>query len=84
MMRCNFHIFSIFEIATVRPKKLTICFSGTARVTSTPPALKIFIAFPVFSILFVDWLVRILKVENFAGNYSDTLIFGISFQKIKN
>ena len=68
-----------------------------------PPASKIFIAFPVFTlknhlyiancqlgrpsfaaILFADWLVRILKVENFSGNYSDTSICSISFKKIKN
>ena len=36
------------------------------------------------AILFVDWLVRILKVENFSGNYSDTSFFSISFKKIKN
>ena len=35
-------------------------------------------------ILFVDWLVRILKVENFSGNYSDTSFYGISFKKMKN
>ena len=36
------------------------------------------------AILFVDWLVRILKVENFSGNYSDTSFFSISFKKNKN
>ena len=38
----------------------------------------------IAAILFVDWLVRILKVENFSGNYSDTSFFSISFKKIKN
>ena len=33
------------------------------------------------TILFVDWLVRILEVENFSGNYS---FFSILFQKNKN
>ena len=32
----------------LRPKKIIICFSGTARVTFNSPAPKIFIAFPVF------------------------------------
>ena len=36
------------NILNLRPKKLIICFSGTARVTFNPPAPKIFIAFPVF------------------------------------
>ena len=36
------------------------------------------------AILFVDWLVRILKVENFSGNHSDTSFFSISFKKNKN
>ena len=36
------------------------------------------------AILFVDWLVRILKVKNFSGNYSDTSFFSISFKKNKN
>ena len=38
------------------------------------------------AILFVDvdWLVRILKVKNFPRKYSDTLFYGISFQKITN
>ena len=62
-----------------------------------PPASKIFIAFSVFtlkntsqivslgrpsfaSILF-DWLVRILKVENISGNYSDTSFYSISLKK---
>ena len=36
------------------------------------------------TILFVDWLVRILKVEIFSGNYSDTSFYSISFNKIKN
>ena len=63
-----------------------------------PPRTKNFIAFPVSgivslgwpcqpsfaAILFVDWLVRILKVENFSGNYSDTLFCSISFNKNKN
>ena len=38
----------------------------------------------ICAILFVDWLVRILKVENFSGNYSDTSFYSISFNKIKN
>ena len=29
------------------------------------------------AILFVDWLVRILKVDIFSGNYSDTLFYSI-------
>ena len=36
------------------------------------------------AILFVDWLVRILKLKNFSGNYSDTSFFSISLKKIKN
>ena len=32
---------------------------------------------------FVDWLVCILKVEIFSGNYSDTSYYSISFNKIK-
>ena len=36
------------------------------------------------AILFVDWVVHILKVENFSGNYSDTSFFSISFKKNKN
>ena len=88
------------NINILRPKKIIICFSGTARVTFNPPASKIFIVYSVFAlknrlyivslgwlsfstILFVDWLVRILKVENFSGNYSDTSFYSISFKKIK-
>ena len=64
-----------------------------------PLASKIFIAFQVFTlknrlyivncqfrsavILFVGWLLRILKVENFSGNYWDTSFFSISFKKNK-
>ena len=33
-----------------KAKKLIICFSFTARVTFNPPAPKIFIAFPVFTL----------------------------------
>ena len=36
------------------------------------------------AILFVDWLVCILKVKIFSGNYSDTSFYIISFEKIKN
>ena len=75
-----------------RPKKLIVCFPGTARFTYEPPHQKIFIVFPVITLknllhivnckfreavicrqpatLFVDWLVRILKVEHISGNYS--------------
>ena len=35
------------------------------------------------AILFVDWLVGIVKVENFVGNDSDTLFYSISFKKYK-
>ena len=38
------------KILIIRPKKLIICFSGTARVTFNPPASKIFIAFSVFTL----------------------------------
>ena len=38
-------VFS-FYLFIVRPKKLIICFSGTAHLTFNPPASKIFIAFP--------------------------------------
>ena len=87
----------------IRPKKIIICFSGTARVTFNPPNQKfllhsqysylkivytsriVSLGRPSFAaILFVDWLVRILKVENFSGNYSDTSFYSISFNKIKN
>ena len=36
------------------------------------------------AILFFDWLVHILKVRNFSGNYLETSFYGISFKKIKN
>ena len=36
--------------ASVRQKKLIICFSGTARLTFNPPYIKIFIVFPVFTL----------------------------------
>ena len=35
------------------------------------------------AILFVDSLVRILKVESFSRNFSDTLFYSISINKIK-
>ena len=35
------------------------------------------------AILFVDWLVRKLKVKNFSGNSSDTSLYSISYKKIK-
>ena len=79
------------DIYTIRPQKVNYLFLRHCPRHLQPPALKFFIAFPLFilknhlyiaicqlrsavicAILFVDWLVRILKVENFSGNYSDT------------
>ena len=31
---------------------------------------------------FVGWLLRILKIENVSGNYSDTSFYSVSFKKI--